>query len=118
MHPTEHLDRLYVVTRRDLPPGLQAAQAVHGAFAFAHLFPALTANWLAESNFLVVVTAADEFELALLLDRAAAADIARLPVREPDLDDQLMAVVLEPGPTARRLCSSFPLALREVPAMA
>lgn len=104
------------MTRRDLPPGLQAAQAVHGAFAFATRFPGLVGEWLERSNFLVVVAAADEDALVQLLTRAGQADIARVPVREPDLDGALTCVVLEPGDTAKRLCASYPLALKE-PAM-
>lgn len=76
------------------------------------------AEWLGESNFLVVVTAADEAELAGVLERAAGADIERVAVREPDLHDELTAVVLEPGPVARRICACLPLALRGVPMVA
>lgn len=101
------------MTRRDLSPGLQAAQACHGAFAFATRFPGITKEWLERSNFLVVVTAADEDELAKILERAGKADICRTPVREPDLDNALTAVVLEPGDVAKRICASLPLALKE-----
>lgn len=65
----------------------------------------------------MVVTAADEAELGEVLERASRADIERVAVREPDLDDALTAVVLEPGDVARRICASLPLALKERPAM-
>lgn len=70
-------------------------------------------DWLERSNFLVVVAVADEDALVQLLTRAGKADIARLPVREPDLDGALTCVVLEPGDVAKRLCASYPLALKE-----
>lgn len=69
------------------------------------------------SNFLVVVAASDEVELVAVLERAARADIARVAVREPDLEDALTALVLEPGEVAKRMCANFPLALKE-PVMA
>jgi hypothetical protein len=76
-------------------------------------FPALTKEWLDVSNFLVVVAAEDEDELAEVLTRAGRADLCRVPVREPDLDGALTCVVLEPGDTAKRICASLPLALKE-----
>lgn len=71
------------------------------------------AEWLERSNFLVVVAAENEDELIELLEKAGKADICRCPVREPDLDGALTCVVLEPGDTAKRLCASMPLALKE-----
>ena len=70
-------------------------------------------DWLERSNFLVVVAVADEDELAEILTRAGRADLHRVPVREPDLDNTLTAVVLEPGDTAKHICASLPLALKE-----
>jgi len=95
-----------------LYPGLQIAQAVHAAFAFAHQRPELVGPWMHNSNYLIVVSVPDEGALMDLISEAAHRGIGRTATREPDLDDELTAVALEPGPAAARLCSSLPLALR------
>lgn len=33
--------------------------------------------------------------------------------REPDLNDELTAIAIEPGRDSKRVCSSYPLALKE-----
>lgn|SRR3954466_1570647 len=107
---------MYIAVRADLTPGLQLAQAVHAAFHFSFDWPTLAHSWLTESNFLVVVQVPDELALAELAARAVEEGIARTIVREPDLDNEITAVALEPGSVARRLCAEMPLALKE-PAM-
>lgn len=69
--------------------------------------------WLDDSNFLVVVSVPDEAALAELAAHAVEEGIVRTIVREPDLDNAITAVALQPGSEARRLCAEMPLALRE-----
>jgi peptidyl-tRNA hydrolase len=99
--------------RSDLSSGLQLAQAVHAAFQFFAEWPSLARAWTEDSNFLVVVAVPDELALADLAARAVEEGIARTIVREPDLDNTITAVALQPGAEARRLCAQLPLALRE-----
>lgn len=75
--------------RADLPPGLQAAQAVHAAVEFSVSDPGTAARWHRESNFLVVVSVADEAALSDLLLRADEDGVKAHPVREPDIGDEL-----------------------------
>lgn len=104
--------------RNDLSPGLQAAQAVHAAVEFCVSDPETAARWHRESNFLVVVSVADEFALAALLRQAGDAGVQAHPVREPDIGDELTAIAFEPGAGARKLCAELPLALKEKKVMA
>jgi hypothetical protein len=62
----------------------------------------------------IVLAAPDEFALAWLLEHARRDSLTAVPFHEADLDGALTAVALEPA--GGRLCSSYPLALRE-PAM-
>ena len=109
---------MYLAVRADLTPGLQIAQSVHAAFHFFRDWPALAGRWLTESEFLVVVAVPDELALAELAARAVEEGIARTIWREPDLDNAITAVALEPGEVAARLCAQMPLALRDARAPA
>lgn len=96
-----------------MPPGLQAAQAVHAAFQFYQAHPEITGRWLSDSNYLVLLAVPDEDALIELYTEAnMGRDLCALLVREPDLGDEATAVALEPGEAAQKLCACLPLALR------
>jgi Peptidyl-tRNA hydrolase PTH2 len=97
------------VTRADLPPGTQVSQAAHAALDFAVTYPAVTGNWHAASNTLVVLAAADELSLGWLCDDAEAAGLRVVRFHEPDLAGALTAAGFEPA--AALLLSRLPLAL-------
>lgn len=103
---------MYVVVRSDLPLGTQLAQAVHAAFQFSAEYPSTSLSWHRDSNYLVVLSVPDEEALTSLVSKAVSRDVSLSMVLEPDLDNQLTAVVLEPGDASRRLCGSLPLAMR------
>lgn len=107
-------DKLYVAVRADLAPGPQIAQAVHAAFEFATEWPSITQVWTNNSNFLVVVAVSDEDALVHLAAAAAEEGLAFTSVREPDYNNTLTAVALEPGDQASKLCAQFPLAGKQV----
>lgn len=106
-------DRLYIAVRADLPPGLQMAQAVHAAFQFSDSHSDVMHRWMSDSNYLVIVSVPSEDALLDLITSAAHKGIGHTAVREPDIGDEVTAVVFTPGDAARRFCSSLPLALRE-----
>lgn len=107
---------MYVVTRSDLTPGQQATQAVHAAFCFARSFAPVIAQWVDHSNYLVLLSVPSEPDLEALADRAATIGIRHTRFIEPDWDDAMTAVALEPGTAARKLCANLPLALKGVSA--
>ena len=92
-----HLDRLYLVTRSDLPPATQACQAAHAAVEFGLRYPRLTAGWHASSGVLVLLAAPDELELSRIRVDVAAAGLRAMPFHEPDLDGALTAIAVEPA---------------------
>jgi peptidyl-tRNA hydrolase len=102
--------KFYVITRSDLPPGAQAAQAVHGAIAFVMEHPVIARYWHLKSNNLVLLEVPSEECLLHLASRAQDAGIEHEVFREPDFDDTVTAVALEPA--GARLVSSLPLALK------
>ena len=102
-------DRLYLIVRGDLPPGLAAAQAAHAAFEFSAQHPDLVRPWLAQSKYLVLVTVPDEDALIGLASRALQRGIRLTSWHEPDMANALTAIALEPGPEARRCTANLPL---------
>lgn len=105
---------LYVITRANLSPGLQAAQVAHAAFEFALKYPAETAKWNEDSNYIVILTVIDEPSLLALAERAQAEDVLYLLTRDEDVgDNEATALAVAPGEFYRQL-AALPLALREV----
>lgn len=101
--------KLYLVTRSDLPPGQQAVQACHAMRAFVAEHPQLDQLWYTSSNHLAFLSVQDEAGLHDLINRAERRGVRFSLFREPDRDDELTAIALEPA--ARRLCQGLPLAL-------
>ncbi len=104
------MQKLYIVVRRDLAPGAQCAQACHAMSAFADAFPDAHRQWHRDGQNLVVVTVADETELAQLETKARGLALEFAAFHEPDFADEMTAVAL--AGDARALVSSLPLALR------
>lgn len=106
-------EKFYVVTRRDLTPGQQLAQCVHAAIQFTQEWPELAEPWYTESNFLVCLSLRDEDDLKELAEQARTLELHYSAAEEPDFDDAWTAVALQPGETAKLLCTGMDLALRD-----
>lgn len=109
----QRYEKLYIVTRRDLPPGLQAAQVGHAAFQFAYEHHPIHQQWLKESNFLIILSVENESALRELGEEAERRHLPVSWFTEPDIDDQLTAIAIAPSPATVELCEDLPLALRE-----
>lgn len=103
---------MYIVVRRDLKPGAQIAQAIHAAQEFIFEHPEISRKWKQESGTLVCLSVENEQELFSLLKRAQE-KIITSEFREPDLNNQLTAIVFEPGEQAKQFCIGLSLAGRE-----
>ena len=103
------VERLYIVTRADLPAGDQAVQGAHALTEFAFEHPETAKAWHEQSNTLAFLAVPDESALQRLHERAFDLDIKASAFREPDLGDSLTAIAIEP--TGSRICRSLPLAL-------
>ena len=106
-------DKLYIIVRKDLEPGIQIAQACHAAIEFSLKNPDKCNEWHVKSNYIAILAAKDEEELEGLHERLHIKKINHLSFRESDLDNQLTAIAIEPGDKSRRITSSFPLALKK-----
>lgn len=105
-------DKVYLVTRCDLLPGQQAVQAAHALTEFIFQHAEQAQRWKIESNTLVMLVVKCEDDLNSLIEKGLQRDIRLSPFYEPDLDNCLTAIALEPGDASHRLCSGISLALR------
>jgi len=108
MSPTA---KLFLVTRADLPPGQQAVQPAHALSEFMEDHPDTYRIWFKASNYLAVLAAQNEDELKGLLAQARDRGLSCSAFHEPDRDDELTAIALGPGTSAKRLTRRLPLAL-------
>ncbi len=104
--------KLFLVTRRDLSPGQQAVQAAHAMREFQHKHPDLERTWYEASNTLALLVVDDEPALERLLERARWKGLAVSGFREPDRQNELTAIAIEPR--GKSLCQRLALALQEV----
>ena len=69
-------------------------------------------EWFKNSRYLACLAARDEADLKNLAARCKEQDLSYSVNREPDFDNAITAIAIEPTPWGRRVTSSFPLALR------
>jgi hypothetical protein len=96
-----------------LSPGYQGVQSQHAAIQFVMEHPEIGSVWFGNSNYLGWLSVANEQELCQLIERARQLDIKISVFREPDIDNQITAIALEPGARSKKLCGDLTLALKE-----
>ena len=97
--------KLYIVVKKTLGAGLKMAQACHAMALFRETFRDIYDRWYAESNNIVVLEEPDLEQLARSLEEQGYRNTLFL---EPDLDDELTALCVEPD--AWKQLSTLPLA--------
>lgn len=88
-------------------------QAIHAAIQFQHEHPIESKDWYTNSNYLVYLTVETEEDLINLLCKAESLGIKCSAFIEPDLDNQLTAIALEPSMESKRITSSLKLVGKE-----
>jgi hypothetical protein len=102
--------KLYIIARADLTPAQQAVQGMHALQEFNRLHSETVREWYETSNHLCFLSVPSEGALESLLASTQARGLAVVAFREPDLEDSLTAIAIEPS--AKRLLSGLPLALK------
>ena len=92
-------NKMYVVVREDLDPGLRTAQACHAATLYGRDFGA------SEEQNLIVLGVPDKEQLAQLLFELERRHIPKVWFKEPDVDNELTALAcpVEATPLVRNL---------------
>lgn len=88
-------------------------QSCHAIPEFIKEHPDTYKRWYENSNTLAVLSVPDEHHLRNLVKDLAQNGIRYSIFNEPDIDNQMTSVAIEPHVGAYKLCSSFPLALKE-----
>jgi len=114
MAPIKMGDKLYLVTRRDIAPGYQAVQSCHAVAQFANEHYDRYNEWTTKSNYMALLSVADEVELMRLVTGAADYGLKWAAFREPDVGGQITAIAIEPHHKTVDLCKGLPLALKEL----
>lgn len=99
--------KLRVIVAEDLSCGQKIAQAMHAAIEFTQRYPELTANWYHKSNSVVILEYHDLTEFKSLLTNK---QVIHCEFYEPDMNNRLTALALEPTAISRELTARLKLA--------
>ena len=103
--------KLFIIGRRDLPPGLRAAQMFHAARLFAAEHPFVENDWFRSSNTIVLLEVENNTALEEIASRATHAHATMTAFSEPEMElEGITALAI--GPDGWRVVSSLPLALQ------
>ena len=101
--------RLIVVTRKDLKPGQQIAQAGHSISQFFLEHPTIAKDW--NNNYLISLAINSEEKLINLLQKLQARGIDVSYFQEPDYNDALTSICFIESDRTKSLTSSLKLSL-------
>lgn len=102
-----------MVTRGDLTDGYKAVQSTHAAINFTFEHPSRAGPWFKDSNYLVQLELKDEKQLKLLIRRCEELNLCHSVFREPDIENQITAIAIEPSPYTERLVKKIPLLFKK-----
>jgi peptidyl-tRNA hydrolase len=88
-------------------------QAAHAGIDFQHQHPEIAKDWNRNSNYLIILSVENEAELQKYIYKFNHYGLCHTVFREPDIDNQITAVCVQPGERTSRLTSHLPLALGE-----
>lgn len=104
--------KLIVITRNDLTPGQQSSQSVHSVTNFIFEHPTIASDWHKTSKYLVLLSVKDEAELLSLVNKLDQKGIVYSKFYEPDFNNELTSITIEPSEKSRKATSSLPLLLK------
>lgn len=97
-----------------MPLRVQAVQSAHACVQFQYEHPELAKNWFRNSNYLVFLSVENEHELKQFINKANSNNTKISIFREPDFNNEITAIALEPCDWSRRHTSGLPLMRKEV----
>lgn len=95
-----------------MAPGNQAVQASHSLIQFVFEYPETSSVWV-KNPYLVQLSVENEEKLYNLIRKLKKSNLKYSVFREPDLNNQVTAIAIEPSDKTRKLVSNLPLMLKE-----
>lgn len=86
---------------------------MHALAEFLINFKTEAMKWYTESNSIVFLCTENENTLLEFVNKIKSKNIKYSEFREPDLNNQLTAICIEPSSKTKKLCYHFKLALKE-----
>ena len=93
--------------------GYQSVQPAHALAQFAIEHKDIFQNWQTNHKNLIVLSVEDENELTMLLLRARSEGLKISAFLEPDINNELTAIAMEPHEETYAMTSHLPLALKD-----
>lgn len=93
-------------------------QPAHALAQFAIENPEIFADWHENHKNLIVLAVEDEVQLQMLWLKAKQKHVNVSAFQEPDINDELTALALEPCEDTYKMTSNIPLALRKIEPLA
>lgn len=88
------------------------AQSCHALMSFREEHPEIAKAWHSISNYICILEIENEFKLNQFIEKCLNLNINFSIFKEPDLDNQITAITIQPGIKSKKLCSNLKLALR------
>lgn len=101
--------KLVTITRGDLTSGQKAVQSGHAAINFIFEHPDRAGPWFKNSNYLVMLETQNEQSLINLIEKCEKKKLKFTIFREPDLNNQITAIAVEPSDETKKVVSNLPL---------
>lgn len=108
-----NIEKLIVITRRDLIPAAQSVQSSHAAIKYTFEFPNHAKTWHDESQYLINLSVENEKSLQDVIDKLYQDNISFSEFREPDMDHELTAIAFLSNKKTKRITSGMPLMFKE-----
>jgi peptidyl-tRNA hydrolase len=96
-----------------MPPGVRASQLCHAMREFVAQHPEIDQEWYRNSNYLALLEVPNETDLRILVEKADDKKLRCSVFHEPDRDNEMTAIALEPGIASKKLLSSLRLAFKD-----
>ena len=90
----------------------QSVQSTHAAIQFVFEHPEVAQLWF-KDPYLAQLSVENEHELEILIAKLKKYNIKYSIFREPDIDNQITAIAIEPSDQTRKMVSCLPLMLKE-----